>query len=710
MSFKTIEIKSSYETGEDNLVESFYIPVLKNAVSYDRIAGFFSSSSLAIAARGIAGLVKNNGKIRLIACPRLNKDDIDVLKNLPENLEYYLENLFIRELGEIEDKFERDHIWALGWLLANNMLEIKIALVYNNKKLSTYNEIERNGIFHQKVGILKDSEGNEISFSGSINESASGWLNNIEEFKVFKEWILGQNEYFESDKNKFEDFWNNKRKNVTIVQLPQAVKDKLIEYGDKFELENLIVEKYRKYLELKYKKNQLNLFFYQENAIKKWKKNNRRLLFQMATGTGKTRTAIGCIDDVLKLHKKLVVIVSCPQGTLSLQWKNEIEKLEFIFDYSIIADGTNRKWGNQFKEQALKISVGGIDNLIVYTTHKTGSQDKFAKLVNIINREVPILFIGDEAHGLGAFKAKSGLLDRYTYRVGLSATPSRWFDEVGSQIIQEYFGDDCFEFTIADALETINPLTGKPFLVNYNYYPEFIELSDEEIEKYENLSNKIIRLSQCQSKKEEYKKIFESLMFQRANIIKNAEDKIDKLIDIISEIKDIKDTIIFVTNEQIDMVMEILQLRKIRAHKLTQQEGTIPQKQYFGKSERQYIIEKFKQGKYQVLVAIKCLDEGIDIPSASTAIIMGSSSNPREFIQRIGRVIRQAEGKNRANIYDSVVYPSVDRIHNQELLKFEKKIFEKEMLRVRDIGSNAINNAEIFDITENILRGLKQWD
>lgn len=707
MGYTTIEIKSSYETGSDNLVEDFYVPVLENAVSYDRIAGFFSSSSLAIAARGIAGLVKNNGKMRLIACPRLNKDDIDILESLPETSQSYLDNLYIKELEEIEEKFERDHIWGLGWLLAHNMLEIKIALVYDNTKLSTHNEIQRRGIFHQKVGILKDIEGNQISFSGSINESASGWLSNIEEFKVFKEWIPGQNEYFQSDKIKFDEFWDNKRKNVKTVQLSQAIRDKLIEYGEKFEIESLIVEKYRQYSKLKHEKNQLSLFFYQKKAIERWKKNNHNLLFQMATGTGKTRTAIGCIYDTLKQHKKIVVIISCPQGTLSLQWKDEINKMALTFDYSIIADGTNRKWINEFKEQALKISVGYIDTLIIYTTHKTGSKYKFAELISVINEEVPILFIGDEAHGLGAFEAKNGLLDRYTYRIGLSATPSRWFDEVGSQIIEDYFGNDCFEFTIAEALSTINPLTGKTFLVNYNYYPEFVELSDVELEKYGGVSNKISRLNKCKGKKDEYKKQFESLLFQRANIVKNAENKIQRLIDILVDIKEIKDTIIFVTDEQIDIVMNILQRRKIRAHKFTQEQGVTPQKQYFGKSERQYIIDKFKEGKYQVLVAIKCLDEGIDIPSASTAIIMGSSSNPREFIQRIGRVIRQSEDKNRANIYDLVVSPSTKRMNNQTLLNFEKKVFEKEMLRIRDIGSNAINNAEVFDITENILRGLK---
>jgi superfamily II DNA or RNA helicase len=299
--------------------------------------------------------------------------------------------------------------------------------------------------------------------------------------------------------------------------------------------------------------------------------------------------------------------------------------------------------------------VNQHSTLIIYTTHRTGGSNDFINIIESIGVNIPICFIGDEAHGLGALEAKKGLLNIYRYRIGLSATPRRWFDDDGTEMLYSYFGYKVFEFTIADALNTINPLTGKPFLVNFYYHPRFISLEDYELEEYQKLSSRISKMSLYKSGSDEYQKKFENLLFARANLEKNAENKYYELEKILDSFYTLEDTIIFVSDEQIAKVLRILKDRKIIAHRFTQKEGTIAEEKYSGRSERQYLIDKFKEGVYQGLVAIKCLDEGIDIPSASTAIIMASSTNPREYIQRIGRVIRQAPGKHRAHIYDFIL-------------------------------------------------------
>lgn len=692
MPFNSININYSYETGNGDPINEFYVPVLSQAIKYDRIAGYFSSSSLAIAARGIAGLILNNGKMRIIASPHLSESDIDIINKSLDSAQVFFENRFLKEIDEIEDEFQRNHLEALGWMISKGFLDIKLAFVVKKED----NEIDESALFHQKIGILEDKQGFQLSFSGSINETASGWLNNIEEFKVFKSWEPGQDTYLEEDKLKFESFWNGKRANVKVLNISSAVKDKLINIGKRFNREEFIAKKYITNSKKRSIDDKLSLFFYQLKAMETWKENSYSLLFEMATGTGKTRTAIACVYEAIKLEKKLVIIISCPQGTLSKQWKSEIDGIGLPIDQSIIVDGTNHKWRNQLEEAIKKVSVGYNSRLIIYTTHVTGSSIDFINILNSNCKDIPICFVGDEAHGLGASVAKNGLLEIYKYRIGLSATPKRWFDDIGSSILTGYFGNKSFEFTIRDALSTINPITNKPFLVNYYYHPIFVQLTDDEFEEYQKLSIRIKKLSMFNKKSDEYQKKLESLLFARANIEKNAINKYKALNEIIADGKDIKDTIIFTSDSQINEVLQMLCSKGIIAHRFTQEEGTSPEIRYNGKSERQYLIEKFKSGTYQALVAIKCLDEGIDIPSASTAILMASSTNPREYIQRIGRVIRQATGKTRAHIYDFILEPNIERLKNPEFIEFEKKIFEKEMNRVEDMSINAINNADVL--------------
>lgn len=692
VSFCDININYSYETGHEDPINEFYVPVLSQAIKYDRIAGYFSSSSLAIAARGIAGLISNGGRMRIIASPHLSEADLEIIHKSIDSPQVFVENKFLKDIDEMEDEFQRNHLEALGWMLAKGLLEIKLAFVIKKD----VDEIDESALFHQKIGILEDTEGFQVSFSGSINETASGWLNNIEEFKVFKSWEPGQESYLEEDLIKFESFWNGTRLNVRVIDISNAVKEKLINIGKVYSNEDFLAKKYITNNKKRTISEKLSLFFYQQKAVDIWKENNYNLLFEMATGTGKTRTAIACIYEVMKREKKLIIIISCPQGTLSKQWRSEIDKIGLPLDQSMIVDGTNHSWRRELEREIKKISVGYNNKLIIYTTHITGSSSDFLYIISNNCKHIPICFVGDEAHGLGANVSKKGLLEIYKYRIGLSATPKRWFDDVGSAILINYFGNKSFEFTIGDALSTINPITKKPFLVNYYYHPIFIQLTDDEFDDFLNLSNRIKKISVFSQESDEYQKRLESLLFARANIEKNAFNKYQALNEIIADGKALKDAIFFTSDAQINEVLLMLSSKGIIAHRFTQNEGTSPEERYGGQSERQYLINKFKDGTYQTLVAMTCLNEGIDIPSASTAIIMASSTNPREYIQRIGRVLRQASGKTRAHIYDFILEPNIERLKNPDFIEFERKIFEKEMNRVEDMSMNAINNAEVL--------------
>lgn len=697
MSLRDLDLKASYDSGiEDNLLDDFYIKTLGNAVEYCRIAGFFSSTSLAVSARGVRGLVENEGKMKLIVSPRLSREDVEMIEQVAIAPETILENNMLREINDIENFMINDHVAALGWLLAKGILEIKVALVYDDAgNVLDYEQANEKGLFHIKVGIIKDVDNDILSFSGSINETASGWIRNIEEFKVFKLWEPGQYEYCRGDVEKFNIYWNNGTNNVKIFNMPEAVKKRIIEKSPQDINEiSCLNENRAKYINKEVDIG-ISLFDYQKQAIKLWHKNNKKLIFEMATGTGKTRAAIGCMASIIGKYKPIVFFVICPQGTLALQWKDDIEFLKINCDENVLADSTIKNWRNNLENKLLAMAAGMTETCVVYATFDTFAGSDFMRIVTENKYNTKYMLIGDEVHGLGSQKRSQGLLDIYDYRLGLSATPDRWFDESGTKKLQEYFGKEKFEFTIKDALTTINPLTNKTYLTPYKYIPIFTTLTDEEMEKYNSLSKKITWLYNKAKTDEDAVAKLENLMFLRASIHKSAFNKYAELEKILDKIgKDIKDTIIFVSDQQMQTAIEIVSNRHIHAHKYTEKEGKRSLKKYNRMTERQYIIDKFKLNDYQVLLAIKCLDEGLDIPSAETAILLASNSNPREYVQRIGRIIRRYPGKEEATLYDIIIVPNYNRM-NPDLRALEKRIFEKEMVRVFEISNNAVNSAEI---------------
>ena len=694
MNFKDLQIKPCYESGIDDIIEDYYVPVLGAAIQYDRIAGFFSSTSLAVAARGIADFINNGGKMRLITSPRLNGEDIEIVKKIVDDDDTLNLVDFGLDLDNLENEFEKNHVKALGWMLSSGLLEMKLAVVFNDDGSICDNEtISEKGLFHQKVGILIDRDGNEMSFSGSINESASAWVNNDEEFKVFKEWTDSR-EYFERDKKRFDEIWNGERKNVKVYNLPNALKANIVRYSTDFDVETISLKKYRSIRLRKYNfKDDKSLFFYQADALNRWKDNGYRLLFEMATGTGKTRTAIAGIT-----------IISTPQNTLSKQWKEEIEKQKLVFDESVIIDGSINKWNDLLMKLILENNTGMSDHICMYTTHNTASSEKFTQIMmDNLPENAEVLFVGDETHWLGARIFQRALLTCYKYRIGLSATPSRWFDDSGTAKLVDYYGNANIEFTIKDALREFNPLTGKHFLVNYHYLISKVSLDENETNEYKAISSKISKLWSLKDSDSETALILERLLEKRANIIRNASEKyyqLEKILDEIEKEGRIENLIIFVSPQQISNVLDILANRGIIFHKLTEKEGTKSEQRFGNKSEREHIIAKFKSKDYQVIVAIKCMDEGIDIPTAGIGILMASSTNPREYIQRVGRIIRQSPDKVTAKLYDICV----DTINtmDEDVAEIEQKIRAKEIVRLKEIADNAINSMDALKIINSL--------
>jgi superfamily II DNA or RNA helicase len=696
MSLKKIELKPSYDSDEDDILHDFYIPVLNNSIRYYRLAGYFKSSALAVAARGLQGFLNNKGKMKLIASAYLSSADIDAIKEGIETPEEVIEKSMICDLTNIESEFEKDHVKALAWLVANKRLDIRIAIVSDERgKPLSKDDIEYRGIFHQKIGIFEDKECNKIAFNGSVNESKTAWKKNIEDFDVYRGWVSGESPHLESNIKRFNKFWYGNALRTRVIDVPTAIKKELVRIAPS-NIKELNLDKWNKH-SITNKKTPRD---YQLKAINVWFNNDKRGIFEMATGTGKTYAAVCCIKKLIENQKRMIIVIACPFNHLIHQWKKEIDEMRMDCE-RIIADGSNPNWKRHLADCLLDIKNNFKDRLIVFTTHNTFSSDDFLKIIKTAT--IDIFLIVDEVHGIGAPIRKTGLLDMYKYRLGLSATPKRWLDPEGTEDILKYFKDVVYTFSLKEAITTINPLTGTTYLTPYIYKPCFIELTDDELDEYENLSKKIAKAYYKTRNLSEKSDWFNLLCIQRQKIIVNAKNKIKVFSDILKELDEIKYCIVYTSPAQLKTIQDVLNgIDGLRQHKFTLKESTKPEDKYNGISQREYLLKKFAEGQYNVLSAIKCLDEGVDVPQAKIAIILASSSNPRQYIQRRGRILRHYAGKDKAIIYDIIVFPPDFSKENKELWLLERKIIEKEIKRYKEFAFLSLNKMECLKKIEKM--------
>lgn len=427
----------------------------------------------------------------------------------------------------------------------------------------------------------------------------------------------------------------------------------------------------------------------------------------MATGTGKTFTALGCYSVLENECKNLITVITAPKVHLCQQWKNEIQKFG-INEKVVLASGSiNSNWKKELDDNLTNFSIGRINKLIIITTHTTFSNQEFKAIIEGFANEAKMFLIADEVHGVGTEnKRVAGLTEIYNYRLGLSATPKRWFDLEGTEKLYEYFGDVVYKFDLEEAIYNVNPLTGRTYLTPYNYHPEFTCLLEEELIEYFNRTKRIISNYKKDASENE-QELLNLLLYKRADIIKNAHNKLEIFEEILHKLElknELKWTIIYCSDQQIDSIMRVLNRRGIVCHRFTMEEGTSPLAKYNGRSERENILKLFSEGTYQVLVAMHCLDEGVDVPPARNAIFLSSSGNPREYIQRIGRVIRRYKDKSAANIYDIIIKPS---LVYKEFAQIEKNIFYNQMQRCTEIAQIAINDYDATKAIHDVIKGLE---
>lgn len=672
MSLLTANLKLVYDSSTCDLVSDFLIPVLRNSVYYDRGVGYFSAGWLKEASAGMAAFAENGGKARWITSPILYKSDWEAIVHGDAlRSDEYLRNKLRKEIEDLENTLEQDTLTAISWMVADEIVSFKIALPTGRLE---------GGDFHDKWGIFQDALGNKVCFSGSYNDSIKGSFN-YESIKVFKSWDASLREFIDIDSERFNRLWSGLDWNVKVYDIPEAVKQKII---------SLKQNNPRPYDITKSSENKKTPKTpraivprdYQQEAVRAWEKNGHCGILNMATGTGKTITALLCLMELLQSHKHLLVILTCPYIHLVDQWAEVAQSfnIELTKCYE-----DSKRWQPELKDKLQKLEMKKLLNiettslLMAVTTNTTYSANKFQDIVK--KTDLPILLIADEVHHFGASRQSQYLLENAQYRLGLSATPERWYDEEGTQALEDYFKGIVYELNLQNAIYDYE------VLCKYKYVIHIVELSRGEFLKYKNISLRIaVSLGNNKSKNiNESDEALGYLLRERANILNNAENKLPLLENLLENIE-VDNTLIYTSPQQILAVNKMLSDKGIIAHQITYKET--------GK-ERAKIIENFSQGIYKAITAIKCLDEGVDIPSIKTAYLLASTGNPREFTQRRGRILRKHPSKKMATIIDIVTIPTSDITNFEEnTLWVEKSILRHEFNRLHYFAQCAENKAE----------------
>lgn len=689
MSLASLNLKTSYRTGRDQLVKDFFVPCLENAVLYRRAAGYFTSAGLALAARGVAKLVANGGEMRLVASPYLDPDDVEALRRGLDPPEELLRSIAARAMADLEDKMARDRLNALAWLAAAGFLKIRLAL-----RLDDAGQISR-GLFHEKTGVFTDPEGNQVGFIGSANETAGGLMDNFESVEVFRSWN-DPDSRIAAKVDDFEALWQNKTPGLQVLEFSEAGRDLLEAFRDPnnppegLKLNWVLAEPSQVHFRPPVG---FSLRDYQADAIRAWSKAGGKGILAMATGSGKTVTALYLASKVAEKNSPLVLIVICPFLNLCKQWMREMA----AFGLRPLAcyEGRDR-WQPRFEEGYQRLNHGLSKVHAIVTTNATFQSDAFQSYLKPHVAGTPRqhhLIIADEVHNLGSKAVSTRLPDGIKLRLGLSATPERHLDPEGTEAVFSYFGGVIYEFGLGQAI-------AHGCLSRYRYYPQIVRLTADESAAYAEITAKIARLLAGAEKNPELGQTALSLLVKRARLLASAENKIEVLDKLLQSLPDKPTKAIFycgdgtttdkVSDEEVRQVMAVARLlgerHGLRVRNFTYRESP---------ADREEILRDLGSGFLDAVVAIRCLDEGIDLPDLRMGFLLASSTNPRQFIQRRGRLLRKAEGKKFAEIYDFVIAPPdlTDEV-DDSTFNLERSMFRKELKRIEEFCNTAENGPE----------------
>lgn len=622
MTFKEFAIEKSYiNRGSNNFLDSLLKPALREAAYYRRSVGFFSSSVFSLLLNSLPSFIRNNGKIHLIVSPELSNDDIKAIQLGYEKKSDLLNRRFLEDFDAEIRLFDDVGLDTLAELVARGILDVKVASVKNDF-----------GIYHDKLGILTDKVGNNVVFYGSPNSSANAYLNNYEKIRVVRDWIQGEGEAVRDEISEFDSMWENRNPYLEVFDFMESVKECILVVKEERSRGNKV-------------KDPIELYDYQKDAIQAWVDKGFRGFYVMATGTGKTWTAIYSAKRLLEEHKCLIVIAA-PYKHLVRQWAEDVNKL-FPDAETVLISSENPQWYTISKRLVLSQQYHPEKQIILITTIKSFYSAKFEKVINLSDEEK--LLIVDEAHRFT--QRPENLRRAYSYMLGLSATPINGKQNESGIALLDFFGGLAYNLPIEEALE-------RNFLVHYNYFPVYVTATSAEEENFNAISSNMAGCFRdgVLIDRERFVKYVRA----RLRIMGMAEEKLARIKTFVDQIKEKDHFVVYcgdgrLFDEQDEEIRHIQFVQNqmddmgIRTSQFTANENM---------DRRMELVDMFNKQEIDALVAIRCLDEGINIPSIKSALILSSNDDYREFVQRRGRILRKYKGKKSADIYDVVVLPS----------------------------------------------------
>ena len=701
----------TYVPGEEFSPERFFNDGLMNSTEFDLKLGYFSSAAISVLAEGFATFISQGGYMRLIINHIVSKKDKEAINDgVMGNVIDCADLSNFQYLKSTFDDYQEQFFRCLAYMISQKRIDIRIIKPRGQK-----------GIAHTKTGQFRDGD-SITAFTGSANFTISGLFNNIENISIDRSDsvdVMVQKRIAKQRKD-FDAIMSGEKKGIEYLSPKDLVEAISANYGDSDIEELLNVEKKLKEVKKSDKpvvtsaQEELTVASpsfpydkprdYQMLAFENWKNNGQQGLFAMATGTGKTITSLNCLLEIYKRNGYYKAIILVPTITLVNQWEKECWK--FNFSNIIKVYSKNAEWRSkiellQMAEKYRKPNES-TQNFIIISTYASYARENVFSILNSFER-AKVLFIADEAHNMGSpsILKRLGTIN-YLRRIGLSATPERQFDEDTNKKLFRFFGAEekfTFEYSMEEAIQ-------KGVLCRYYYYPHLVKLTDEEMANYVELSEKISKYFNYNSgefdKKDE---ILMGLLLARKRIIHKAANKLEAFKKIIEERYEkngnLKYSLIYVPEgnkpdyfpeadlfdktEQVvddavsDHLIDIYTEAVMRVDKYI----TV-RKFVSGQKDRDEILADFAKGKLQVLTSMKCLDEGVDVPRSELAIFCASTGNPRQFIQRRGRVLRTHPDKYMAEIHDLVVAPEVSATSSS--YKMEQSLLKGELMRVKNFS------------------------
>ena len=674
-----------YSSDKVDLIREFYQPAMSRATEYDRSVGYFSSGALALISGGIRDLYLRNGKLRLIASPVLSPDDIAAIRKGHSSSASVIEDRLLEYLDHRRlDTDQSLRLQLLSGMLADGLLELRLAV--------REREDGALGLYHEKIGIFRDEQEDYITFIGSPNESWNGWVGNAESFGLNTSWGP-DHMHAEHWRDHFKATWSSDREGVVLRDFPTAVRDELFKRFPPVEPKTGGgIESKRSPLtgspELPgWLQGPNGLREYQKEAINAWLAADGRGIFAMATGTGKTITALAAATQLWKAlaerKSSLLVLVVVPSKDLVAQWRSSAAT--FGFTAVECHSGTGSVWPGRVQSALHRLAYASSAVEMVIATAGT--------LVARLQGEVSgydgaTLLVGDEMHSLGTEQRISALPDA-KYRLGLSATPRRHGDEEGTEALVRYFGEILQSIDISEAIRL-------KALVPYDYHAIVVRLSSDELVKYKELSAKIAAAIGSSTNGEDALGSAKHLLIKRARLLGHAEAKTLALRELMRPRSASNFNLVYVA-EGTHPITDRRQLEDVK-HLLGTELGmkVHPYTSATSTRKRKELQLMLRKGELQGLIAMKCLDEGVDIPEARFGIILASTRNPRQFVQRRGRILRRDDegGKHFAVLYDFLVLPDCPPEKSDPSFKSERRLVGRELTRALELASASRNGRD----------------